>query len=109
MPLFLLSILAVGIAGVLFWIIETTGAVCGGRAPERFHPGVWDGVWWAFITMTTIGYGDVIPKTKAGKMFSVVWVLSGICLSGVVVSTIASVLIDALSPKVCTALSDYFL
>ena len=100
MPIFFVSIFAVPIAGVLFWLIESWATVWEGGRPQHYHPGVWDGVWWAFITMTTIGYGDIMPRTTAGRIFSVLWILAGMVLSGVVVSTIASVLIAALSPKV---------
>ena len=98
-PVLVVSLMAMAIAGVVFWMIENMTIAWNGGTPERFTPGVWNGVWWAFISMTTIGYGDVIPKTKAGKTFSVLWVLMGIVLCGVLVSSISSVLIEALSPK----------
>ena len=76
-PLLVITAFAVPIAGTVFWLVESWGTVWTGGVPERFNPGVWDGMWWAFITMTTIGYGDVIAKTKMGRLFTLVWVLSG--------------------------------
>ena len=39
---------------------------------------IWDGIWWAFVTVTTVGYGDVIPKSDAGRAIAIVVMLLGI-------------------------------
>src|SRR5215208_637482 len=38
----------------------------------------WDGVWWAMVTVTTVGYGDTFPETDAGRAIAVVVMLVGI-------------------------------
>ncbi|MEP7329370.1 MAG: ion channel [Betaproteobacteria bacterium] len=40
----------------------------------------WDGLWLAFITGTTVGYGDVVPTTGATRLFAAVMVLIGVSL-----------------------------
>jgi voltage-gated potassium channel len=37
-----------------------------------------DGMWWAFVTVTTVGYGDVTPVTTAGRIVAVALMLGGI-------------------------------
>lgn len=38
----------------------------------------WDGVWWAMTTVTTVGYGDSVPETDAGRIIAIVVMLVGI-------------------------------
>ncbi|MDO4299622.1 MAG: potassium channel family protein [Lachnospiraceae bacterium] len=49
-----------------------------------------DGIWWAFVTTTTVGYGDISPSTFYGRMIAMVLMLVGIGLIGTVTSTLTS-------------------
>lgn len=49
-----------------------------------------ESVWWAVATTTTVGYGDISPKTTIGKLVAVVLMLVGIGFVGMLTSTITS-------------------
>ncbi|GAA0428556.1 potassium channel protein KbfO [Lentibacillus halophilus] len=44
--------------------------------PDQF-PSIFDGVWWAFITGATVGYGDYVPLTVAGRLIGILLLLTG--------------------------------
>lgn len=62
--------------------------------PEEFPPtivkGTGEGLWWAFITVTTLGYGDRTPKSDLSKIFAVVWFLIGMIVFGLFSSAITT-------------------
>jgi len=47
-------------------------------------------LWWAIVTVTTVGYGDKVPMTGPGKFVAVALMLTGIGLIGVLTATVAS-------------------
>ena len=49
-----------------------------------------DAVWWVFVTITTVGYGDKFPTTAAGRTLGVIVMFCGIALIGVLTSFLAS-------------------
>jgi voltage-gated potassium channel len=49
-----------------------------------------DALWWAIVTVTTVGYGDKIPMTGAGKWVATVLMFTGIGLVGFLTATVAS-------------------
>ncbi len=49
-----------------------------------------DALWWAIVTVTTVGYGDRFPVTAGGRGVAVVLMLVGIGLIGVLTATVAS-------------------
>jgi voltage-gated potassium channel len=52
-----------------------------------------DSLWWAIVTVTTVGYGDRFPVTEGGRVVAVVLMLVGIGLIGVLTATVASVFV----------------
>ncbi len=53
-------------------------------------PTVADGVWLAFVTMTTVGYGDFVPITSAGRLISILLMIIGVGFLGVLTGSITA-------------------
>ena len=66
-----LSVMLLG--ATVMWLAE------GDTQPEQFGS-IPRSLWWAVVTLTTIGYGDVYPVTAIGRLFSAVFSLAGIGL-----------------------------
>jgi voltage-gated potassium channel len=49
-----------------------------------------DAVWWVFVTITTVGYGDFFPKTAGGRIVGIFVMFSGVALIGVLASYLAN-------------------
>lgn len=56
-------------------------------------------LWWAFVTVTTVGYGDTYPVTMEGRCIAVILMLTGIALIGIVSAMIGSWLIDQVNQE----------
>jgi voltage-gated potassium channel len=71
------------VAAVLFGVVERI------VDPKTFHT-VWLGIWWAIETVTTVGYGDVVPDQPAGKVIGAFLMLGGLSLLAIVTAAITS-------------------
>lgn len=72
-------------------IIAATGmhVVEGHNQPEAFGT-IPRAIWWATVTLTTVGYGDVVPVTVYGKIFGIVILISGIGMAALPAGILAS-------------------
>ncbi|MBE7195050.1 MAG: potassium channel family protein [Gordonia polyisoprenivorans] len=71
---------------------------------ERGHAGATitsfgDAVWWSFVTVTTVGYGDFAPVSITGRIVAVLLMLGGISLIGVITATIASWIVQRVAEE----------
>jgi voltage-gated potassium channel len=55
--------------------------------PKTFHT-IWLGDWWALQTVTTVGYGDVVPQTSMGRLVASVLLLGGLAFLTVIIAMI---------------------
>ncbi|MFY7818914.1 MAG: ion transporter [Akkermansiaceae bacterium] len=62
--------------------------------PERYRS-MFDGLWWAVATLTTVGYGDVYPITVGGKIFTFIILILGLGIIAVPTGMVASALAKA--------------
>lgn len=100
--LFLLTLL--GVVGTAVWIFER------GDHNEDFPPhagGLGDGMWFAIVTMTTVGYGDKCPKSVPGRIITAVWMLIATISFSTLTAGISSALtVSSLSKVAITSPED---
>lgn len=94
----LLVLLSV-VAGLIVWLFEKR------NNSEMFGDGtaggIAHGIWWAVVTMTTVGYGDKAPKTGGGRMVALVWMLFSVVYIASFTANITTALtIEKLNGKV---------
>lgn len=77
------------IALLTAFLIATAGAVISIVDAKEF-PNVGLGIWWAIVTVTTVGYGDVVPHTVAGRLVGGLLMFVGIGFLSLLTATIAS-------------------
>ena len=53
-----------------------------------------DGIWWAWVTVTTVGYGDLVPSSMAGKIFASLVILLGLALFSLLTGAFAALFIE---------------
>lgn len=87
------AILALGalllLVGLLVWLFERR------RNDEFGHTtaeGLGDGFWWAAVTMTTVGYGDKVPKTLGGRIIGLIWMFAAVIITSSFTAAIATAL-----------------
>jgi voltage-gated potassium channel len=80
----------------IFFVIMVTAAVVF-YFEHRYNPEMYksygDALWWSIVTVATVGYGDIVPKTELGRIFASLTILSGVILISLFTATISSVFV----------------
>jgi voltage-gated potassium channel len=86
----LVAATALLLGGTAIWLIERD-------APSRTFDSWGDALWWAVSTLTTVGYGDHIPVTTAGRVIAVALMIVGVAVLGGVAAIVALIVAQAVA------------
>lgn len=78
------------VVGLIIWLFERRHDEP--HFGEGVRQGLWHGFWWAAVTMSTIGYGDLVPKTRGGRLLALVWILITMGITASLTATLTSLL-----------------
>jgi voltage-gated potassium channel len=81
-----------GAIGIAFFIVVTLGGIIM-HAIDPNVKTVEDGLWWALVTMATVGYGDVVPKTTEGRLFGSVIIILGAVFFSLLTAQLAAYMV----------------
>ena len=84
---------------LFYLLIIAAGTIVTGSlviySVESQHPdsqinSMLDAVWWTVATVTTVGYGDVVPVTETGKIVAIFYMFFGIGILGIFLSVVGT-------------------
>ena len=78
-----LLIIAIFISSSLIYVFEQN------VQPEHFGS-IPDAMWWTVVTLTTVGYGDIVPITVAGKLVATLTAVMGVCVVALLTGIVAT-------------------
>jgi len=88
------SIYLTGSISLLVYLASLAVLQCERFSPRANITSFGDALWWAFVTLSTVGYGDYYPVTAAGRLVAVALMLGGIALVGVITATLSSWIVE---------------
>lgn len=82
-----------GRVGLVALSVMTLSSGIAYHAEHATNPGFatfGDAMWWGIVTLTTVGYGDIVPKTPVGRWAGVMIMITGVAVLGVLAGSLAS-------------------
>jgi len=73
--------------------VVVVGSLVAYHAEHPTNPGfatIGDALWWGIVTLTTVGYGDIVPKTATGRWAAVMIMVTGVAVLGLLAGSLAS-------------------
>ncbi len=88
-------VIALFLIFTISWIVLRAEQNAPGANIKTYH----EAVWWAFVTITTVGYGDYFPVTTLGQSMAIILMFFGLGIIGVLSSFLASTFISLQSRR----------
>lgn len=77
---------------IYFVFLVIAGLLISGIDPAFETPV--DGLWWAWVTVTTVGYGDLVPTTTEGRIFGSLLILIGLAMFSMLTASFSAFFIE---------------
>ncbi len=87
------SFITVLLAGLVLTVASMLVLQFENRSPDANITSGGDALWWAIVTITTVGYGDFYPVTALGRVTGILVMFSGVGIIGALASILASMLV----------------
>ena len=78
------------IAGHIIWLVERSSTKKATAFHRNYFPGIFEGMYWALITTSTIGYGDKVPKRWIGRILTGILIIIFLPLFGYFIAELSS-------------------
>ena len=88
-PLLVIIVAMLVVIGLVMWMIERRHHSAA-EAPESAVVTLRDGLYWAVVTMTTVGYGDKTPKSTSGRLVAILWMFGSVVLVSLLSTSLVS-------------------
>lgn len=92
------------VVGNLIWLAERRRN--SEQFPRTYLHGVGNGMWFALVTLTTVGYGDRAPQTRTGRAIAGVWMLLSLVALSSITAGLASAFTVSLAQRSPAAIED---
>lgn len=89
-----ITVLRLGFIALLFLMFAGTGFAFLENDGKPWHLALADGLWWALVTVATVGYGDKCPVTPQGKILGTMVISGGVVIMTVFTATMASLMVE---------------
>jgi len=86
------------VLGTILIIVLISGNLIHYLEPQTF-PNAYIGAWWSLVTMTTVGYGDMVPQTVLGKLEAAFLMLAGVTTFALLTGTVSIKLAEHLNNR----------
>lgn len=85
-------------AAMIIVVATLTVTVAGGVAARLVAPNnfasLGDALWWAVQTVTTVGYGDLVPENTGGRVVAAIVMLNGIAFISLITASVTAILVE---------------
>ena len=92
-------LISVGVAGFILLVTSTLMHLVEGHVQPAIFGSIPRSMWWAICTLTTVGYGDVVPITVFGRILGGITAVTGIGLIAMPTGILAAAMSDAIQAK----------